>query len=689
MRRFLFCLGLLCGFTALLVAQPMHGIGVQPTQVLQSWYDYMPGGYYDLPMVQFPLVQGGGGMFVFQAKLGNAGNLRKVYFSYLDGLGQLQPVVVPWQDENINMGFPSVAFDPVLNCNLYAWHENHDADPALEVVFLRELDPIQNPGIYNDRFAVFDPPLLPAGHETDEFIWPSLKTGPSPVPGMRRVYILARNYSDTASGNPGTNVLIAYADYDENALLEPQNLVWSYTSIPVLDAWQNDTGNITRRFFGSFAVGNDGKIYYAGYHTAFDETTDEHVEEPELDVFVCDNYGAGTWQHYNHSSKVPSYNPWNMLLISHAFYYTDPPIAIPDEEIYYRIVNSTHNNLIIDSDGKLHYPGLWSLCLGYYDTPNPEATTVKEFIFDPLSSEISIHEIFPVAESSSDSLWWMPWDADGDHNADSWPWPNPLPDMVYHFPYSHWDTTANFDAMMFHYNYVHITGDGNDGSLACIWQDSYKARCYNQNPNDYPLYQPYADSPENYLAVSPDNGNHWHQPIVLSDVDTPALSGKTPMWVYPSDTLIPLANGDFEIWKRLYLMFMDDNVWGWPGSPSHQIDWGNIMYMAIDMQIPSVAGQDETTPAIPKLNLSVSPNPFSESCDIQAKLPAAGHAFLAVYNLRGQVIRELDLGSLPSGETKLNWDGRDSKGNSVASGIYFIRIDTGKQQGICKTLKLK
>ncbi len=689
MRYLVLLSGFFLGLWGLLFAQvPEYNIGIPPTQVMQSWYDYMPGGYYDLPMVQFSLIQGGGGMFAYHARLGNAGNPRKVYFAYFDGAGQLQPVVVPWQDESVTMGFPSVSFDNTLNRTLYAWHETHDTDSGLEVVFVHESDPIQFPGLYSNRFVVFDPPLLPPGHENDEFIWPSLKTGPSPNPGMRRVYILARNASETTAGNPGTNVMIAYADYDANALQETQNLVWSYTSIPQLDAWQNDSGDIERRFFGSFAVGNDGKIYYAGYHVASDQSSNTTVQEPDLDVFVCDNYGAGTWQHYSFSSKVPSYNPWSPWLISYAFYYQDPPVAIPDEEIYYRIVNSTHNNLTIDSEGKLHYPGLWSLCLGNYDYPTSETTTVKEFIFDPLSNEMSIHEIFPVAQSSSDNQWWMPWDADGDLYADSWPWPNPLPDMVYHFPYSHWDTSMNFDAMMFHYNYVRLTGSENDGRMACIWQDSYKARSYNLHPDEFPQYAPFANDPEVYLAVSPDNGRHWHQPIVLSAVDTPAFSGRTPMWFYPSDTILPFDNGGTDIWKRLYLMFMDDNDWGWPGVPSHVIDWGNIMYMALDVQIPTVAVQDEAIPAITGLNLSVSPNPFGETCDIHTSLPSKGSATMAIYNLRGQLVRRIEFSSLPAGEAKLVWDGKDNKGMCASSGIYFIRIDNGKNQGVSKALKL-
>lgn len=691
MRPYLFLLLISIFGVALHAQVPEHEIGVAPVQVVQSWYNYMPSGYYDLPLMQFPLAQGGGASFIYHARVGQATAVRKIYTAYFDGLNHPIPVSMPWQDENINMGFPSLAFDNTLNRTLYAWHENSDTDTANEVVFVHESDPIQNPGLFSNRFVVFDPPGLPPGHETDEFLWPSIKTGTSPTPGMRRVYILARNYSETALGNPGTNVMIAYADYDVSALNLNQNLIWSYTSIPQLDAWQYNTGDIWRRFFGSFAVGDDGKIYYAGYHTANDENTNEPINEPELDVFVCDNYGAGTWQHYAYSSFVPSYNPWDPFQMRHAFYYQDPPVAIPDAEIYHEIVYSTHNNLLIDAAGKLHFPGVWSMYIGDPTIAYFETGTVKEFIFDPLTHNFSIHEVFPVAQSSSDNLWWQPWDADGDGSADIWPANQPQPNMVYHFPYCHWDMTTNLDAMMFHNNYVRISVGADDGILTCLWQDSYKARKFNMLPADYPQYAAYADNPEIYLSVSADNGSHWSEPIIFSAVDTPELSGMTPMWIYPSETMWSVTHEDiFEHpWRRLYMMFTDDYNWGAVIPPTHEIDSGNIKYMAMDFEVPTVSTPGNEIPALAAPGLSAYPNPFAESCVLNISLPSRGLSCISIYNLRGQLVRKLQPGNLPAGDSQLNWDGTDEAGKSLPSGVYFARLEAGGRSAVRRLVRVK
>lgn len=84
----------------------------------------MNGGYADLPLAEFPLTLGGGRMMTYHARRGSYSSLRKVYFNYIDGLDQLQPIVDPWQDVSVNMGFPSLAFDPTLNRALFSWHES-------------------------------------------------------------------------------------------------------------------------------------------------------------------------------------------------------------------------------------------------------------------------------------------------------------------------------------------------------------------------------------------------------------------------------------------------------------------------------------------------------------------------------------------------------------------------------------
>ena len=79
------------------------------------------------------------------------------------------------------------------------------------------------------------------------------------------------------------------------------------------------------------------------------------------------------------------------------------------------------------------------------------------------------------------------------------------------------------------------------------------------------------------------------------------------------------------------------------------------------------------------------PNPFKDKATISYQLPEETPVSLKVFNVTGQVVRELASGKQKAGYYKAVWDGRDGSGRSVSIGIYFYRLDT---RGFSKTNKL-
>jgi hypothetical protein len=53
----------------------------------------------------------------------------------------------------------------------------------------------------------------------------------------------------------------------------------------------------------------------------------------------------------------------------------------------------------------------------------------------------------------------------------------------------------------------------------------------------------------------------------------------------------------------------------------------------------------------------------------------AGVFEIAVYDVRGRRAAAVLEGSIAAGRHLLEWDGRDSEGNRVAAGIYFLRVE--------------
>jgi hypothetical protein len=74
------------------------------------------------------------------------------------------------------------------------------------------------------------------------------------------------------------------------------------------------------------------------------------------------------------------------------------------------------------------------------------------------------------------------------------------------------------------------------------------------------------------------------------------------------------------------------------------------------------------------------PNPFNANTLIRFEISPAfanAEAKLAIYNLRGELVRELLNQPLPAGNYFVRWDGKSNSGNEVASSIYFYRLQVG------------
>lgn len=72
------------------------------------------------------------------------------------------------------------------------------------------------------------------------------------------------------------------------------------------------------------------------------------------------------------------------------------------------------------------------------------------------------------------------------------------------------------------------------------------------------------------------------------------------------------------------------------------------------------------------------PNPFNPSTTIEYEIPARSHVTIKVYNLLGQEVRTLVNGVKGIGRYEVQWDGKNSFREDVASGMYLYRLEAGK-----------
>ena len=99
---------------------------------------------------------------------------------------------------------------------------------------------------------------------------------------------------------------------------------------------------------------------------------------------------------------------------------------------------------------------------------------------------------------------------------------------------------------------------------------------------------------------------------------------------------------------------------------------------------PSVQTAIELSPPLPTQTalLANYPNPFNPETWIPYQLHVPAQVRLAIYDVRGALVREIDLGYRAAGQyltsaSAAHWDGRDHQGQRVASGVYLYQLQAG------------
>ena len=84
------------------------------------------------------------------------------------------------------------------------------------------------------------------------------------------------------------------------------------------------------------------------------------------------------------------------------------------------------------------------------------------------------------------------------------------------------------------------------------------------------------------------------------------------------------------------------------------------------------------------------PNPFNPNTTISFSLPEESKVELTIYNIKGQKVRSLVNEEMNRGIHRKLWNGKDSSGKEVSSGVYFYKLNVyGKTKSVKKCLLVK
>ncbi|MFH1070972.1 MAG: carboxypeptidase regulatory-like domain-containing protein, partial [Candidatus Glassbacteria bacterium] len=114
----------------------------------------------------------------------------------------------------------------------------------------------------------------------------------------------------------------------------------------------------------------------------------------------------------------------------------------------------------------------------------------------------------------------------------------------------------------------------------------------------------------------------------------------------------------------------------------------------LDIQLGTGILNGDSEPDGPKLPRAFAlaqnyPNPFNPSTTISYTIADPAQVALTIFDLRGRKVATLVDRQQEEGDYTVQWDGKDSEGRTLSSGIYFYRLKSGAEVATRKMVLLK
>ena len=135
-----------------------------------------------------------------------------------------------------------------------------------------------------------------------------------------------------------------------------------------------------------------------------------------------------------------------------------------------------------------------------------------------------------------------------------------------------------------------------------------------------------------------------------------------------------------------------DGDWTLTVSDNAGIDTGTLnewcLLMTYSGVVSTEVGDDEGVPSRYVLHANY-PNPFNPMTEVKFELPQPGLTKLAVYDIAGRLVSVLKNEQMPAAVHTVRWDGTDGRGQRVASGTYYLRMQSESFNAVRKMMLLK
>ncbi len=99
--------------------------------------------------------------------------------------------------------------------------------------------------------------------------------------------------------------------------------------------------------------------------------------------------------------------------------------------------------------------------------------------------------------------------------------------------------------------------------------------------------------------------------------------------------------------------------------------------------------KDSEERGIEAVSMGITPNPFNAATRISFELSVPGQIEIDIFDVTGARVTVLDKKQVPPGYHEVVWDGKNSSGQMVSSGVYFVRLQTPQGGQVKKAVFLK
>jgi hypothetical protein len=161
------------------------------------------------------------------------------------------------------------------------------------------------------------------------------------------------------------------------------------------------------------------------------------------------------------------------------------------------------------------------------------------------------------------------------------------------------------------------------------------------------------------------------------------------------------ANSGYDVINSSASLTLSAECDWWDGVPSASKFSGSVDYTPYRTADPNPLGSIEDIPPPPPPEpepvlptryelIGSRPNPFNPTATVYFDVPPpGGDIVIAVFDVTGAPVRSLVNGRHAPGRHATVWDGRDDRGEPIASGVYFLRMTAGSFMQTRKVVLLK